>query len=443
MLAPALAPPPKIPAYQPSYDDYSSSSPPKTLNPFLLPDQAPAAASSCKLYRSCSYMTSLSSLIGKLLQTVEEPCWVPPPRKSDLPRRDSEDSPTSPLFDEDQSVPLEVFPRIQYKGQMWEMQLRQPNKKKITSQRFWKKVFVKLGRHNDLPVIQLYNTREDKEPFQELQLQACYSVSDISAQQFDQYGKIFTVKVQYVFYKERPGIRPGQVTKAERLTSRLQQFAAYAIQGDYNGVKEFGSDLRKLGIPVEHAPHVSPAIGLEDCYSIHWTVFFLLLLLFPESAQISELLKLGSASYEELKEFSMAMEEALFLLSAPREKAQIPYKTDEVQLTAVDEFYVEQDKTGRVLRQIARVRVFFLGFLSGLPDVELGVNDLPRQGLEVVGRHDIIPVVTEEWIRLEDVEFHHCVDRNEFDKTRTVRYGLKVFTPTRDKGNERILFVKV
>jgi len=34
-------------------------------------------------------------------------------------------------------------------------------------------------------------------------------------------------------------------------------------------------------------------------------------------------------------------------------------------MTAVDEFYVEQDKMGRVLRQIARVRVFFLAFLSG------------------------------------------------------------------------------
>ena len=82
-------------------------------------------------------------------------------------------------------------------------------------------------------------------------------MNHLGAQQFDQFGKIFTVKVQYVFYKERPGIRPGQVSKAERLTSRLQQFAAFAIQGDYNGVKEFGSDLRKLGIPVEHAPHVS------------------------------------------------------------------------------------------------------------------------------------------------------------------------------------------
>lgn len=77
------------------------------------------------------------------------------------------------------------------------------------------------------------------------------------AQQYDQYGKIFTVKLQFIFYKERPGVRPGQVTKAERITNKLSQFAAYAIQGDYQGVKEFGSDLKKLGLPVEHAPQVS------------------------------------------------------------------------------------------------------------------------------------------------------------------------------------------
>lgn len=47
------------------------------------------------------------------------------------------------------------------------------------------------------------------------------------------------------------------MTKAERITNKLSQFAAYAIQGDYQGVKEFGSDLRKLGLPVEHAPQVS------------------------------------------------------------------------------------------------------------------------------------------------------------------------------------------
>lgn len=66
-------------------------------------------------------------------------------------------------------------------------------------------------------------------------LQPCYSVSDIGAQQYDQFGKIFTVKLQYIFYKERPGVRPGQVKKAERITNKLSQFAAYAIQGDYQG----------------------------------------------------------------------------------------------------------------------------------------------------------------------------------------------------------------
>lgn len=73
--------------------------------------------------------------------------------------------------------------------------------------RFWKKIFVRVALVGDSPVVQLYNSATDKEPFQELPLQACYSVSDIGAQQFDQFGKIFTVKLQYVFYKERPGVR--------------------------------------------------------------------------------------------------------------------------------------------------------------------------------------------------------------------------------------------
>lgn len=220
------------------------------------------------------------------------------------------------------------------------MQLRQPNKKKITGQRFWKKIYIRLVCQGDNPVLQLYNAEKDKDPFQELPLQACYSVSEIGAQQYDNFGKIFTVKLQYVFYKERPGVRPGQVTKAERLTNKLSQFAAYAIQGDYQGVKELGSDLKKLGLPVEHAP------------------------------QISQLFKLGSMNYEDMKQFSVCIEEALFKMSVHRDRA-LTYKTEEVQVTAVDELYVEQDAEGHVDKQIARVRLFFLAFLSGKGKVRL------------------------------------------------------------------------
>lgn len=306
----------------------------------------------------------------------------------ELQRTDSQETPPTPLFEEDQSQPLEPFPRTQMPAPVWEMHLRQPNKKKITGQRFWKKVFVKLTENGCL---QLFNSKDDKDPFQELPLQACYSVSDIGAQQFDQFGKIFTVKVQYIFYKERPGVRPGQLSKAERLTTKLSKFAQHAIAGDYEHVKEFASDVRKLGMPVEHAP------------------------------QISQLLKLGTQTYEDLKLFSSLVEEQLFKLTVHRDRA-LNYKSEEVQLTAVDEIYVEQDAGNVVHRMIARVRIFFLGFLSGMPEVDLGINDMRKQGKEVVGRHDIIPVITEEWIRLEAVEFHCCVDSEEFEASKHIKF---------------------
>ncbi|KAH0820054.1 hypothetical protein GEV33_002737 [Tenebrio molitor] len=309
----------------------------------------------------------------------------------EMKRTDSQETPPTPLYDEDMSQPLEPFPRMNYAGEGWEMHLRQPNKKKITGQRFWKKIFVKIVYQADCVLLQLFNQQADKDPFQELPLQPCYSVSEIGAQQYDQFGKIFTVKLQYIFYKERPGVRPGQVKKAERITNKLSQFAAYAIQGDYQGVKEFGSDLKKLGLPVEHAP------------------------------QVSQLMKLGSLNFEDLKQFSFCIEEALFRLQAHRDRA-LHYKMEEVQITLVDELYVEQDADGHVEKQIARVRLFFLGFLTGMPDIELGVNDMRRQGKEVVGRHDIIPVVTEEWIRLEDVEFHSCVQQDEYHNTHIIKF---------------------
>ncbi|KAK0163182.1 hypothetical protein PV327_006890 [Microctonus hyperodae] len=356
---PVLAPPPK----SPQNSAFNDSSP--RFNPF---DKSTVSAAEA------------------IIPSSEMPHSYP-----EMTRTDSQETPPTPLFDDDVSQPLEDFPRVTYTGDGWEMQLRQPNKKKITGQRFWKKIFVHLVYQADAPVLQLFNNKGDKDPFQELPLLASYSVSEIGAQQFDQYGKIFTVKLQYIFYKERPGVRPGQVTKAERLTNKLSQFAAYAIQGDYQGVKEFGSDLKKLGLPVEHAP------------------------------QISQLFKLGSQNYEDMKTFSSAIEESLFHLSAHRDRA-LTYKMEEVQISVVDEIYVEQNFEGHVEKQIARVRLFFLGFLSGMPDVELGINDMWRQGKEVVGRHDIIPVVTEEWIRLENVEFHSCVQQDEYEKSRIIKF---------------------
>lgn len=83
-----------------------------------------------------------------------------------MKRSDSQESPSTPLFDEDTSQPLEDFPRITDTGEGWEMHLRQPNKKKITGQRFWKKIFVKLCYQPDCVLLQLFNQQADKDPFQ-------------------------------------------------------------------------------------------------------------------------------------------------------------------------------------------------------------------------------------------------------------------------------------
>ena len=78
---------------------------------------------------------------------------------------------------------------------------------------------------------------------------------------------------------------------------------------------------------------------------------------------------------------------------------------------------------GHITRHKARVRLFCLAFLSESPTVDVGINDRRRRGREVVGRRDIIPIKTEEWIRCEDWELHGSVDTTEFDKSKVVRFS--------------------
>lgn len=49
------------------------------------------------------------------------------------------------------------------------------------------------------------------------------------------------------------------------------------------------------------------------------------------SIQVSQLFKIGSLNYEDVKQFSCCVEEALFRLSAHRDRA-LTYKMEEVEL---------------------------------------------------------------------------------------------------------------
>lgn len=121
---------------------------------------------------------------------------------------------------------------------------------------------MRIVMQGDNPCVQLFENKDAKDAFQEVPLQATYSLSEVAHQVFDQYTKIFTLKLQFVSYKERAGIRPGQVSKLEKLTGKIGFLAKAVEDADLKGVKEFASDMKKLGIPMEHAPQVRKLVKI-------------------------------------------------------------------------------------------------------------------------------------------------------------------------------------
>ncbi|KAI1719136.1 adaptor complexes medium subunit family domain-containing protein [Ditylenchus destructor] len=267
----------------------------------------------------------------------------------------------TPLYDEDDTLPLADFPD-KFTGEGWELMLRHPLKKKIMADRYWKPCYVRL----DGNMLLIYSSKQESKPFQEILLQASYSLSDTTLQAYDIYGKIHTVKLQHILYKERVGIRPGQI-------SRL-------VEGH----------VTKYGLPLEHA------------------------------AQATVLAKFGSLNGDDLATFVHCVEDLLFHCSAKRETTPV-YKQDEVQVHCYDEYTAHIDRDGNVSNQRARVRLFCLTFLSGSPYIEIGLNDRRRQGKEIVRRKDILPMYTERWIRFEKLEFHNTVDQKVFEEDQVIK----------------------
>ncbi|RCN38023.1 hypothetical protein ANCCAN_16054 [Ancylostoma caninum] len=268
----------------------------------------------------------------------------------------------TPLYDEDDSEPLTEF-MPKFTGDGWDLMIRHPIKKKsFMAERYWKPCYVRVQGNNLL----VYNSKTDNRPIQELLLQASYSLSDTTLQAYDVYGKIHTVKLQHVLYKEKVGIRPGQI-------SRL-------VDGN----------ITKYGLPLEH------------------------------SAQCTVLLKFGSLTSNELQSFVSTVEDILFKCPAKRDTKPV-YKQDEVQIHCYDEYSAYVDKEGVLSDQKARVRLFCLAFVSGSPILEIGLNDRRRQGKEIVRRKDILPMYTERWIRFEELEFHSTVDQAAFESEQVIR----------------------
>lgn len=287
----------------------------------------------------------------------------------------------------DMDIELEPLPPFYppWEGDGWNLFLRQPTKKKLASQRYWKPVYVRLMPNNQgVPSVKLFQNKDSKDVMQSLDLQSCYTLCNMGLQQYDQYGKCHTIKIQYVFYRERVGV------KAERIAPTL---------GDLVRVRDFSFKGFK---DLVHRPKAT--------------------MILDKAPQASELLKFGSLIYDDFRTFVRQLEDSLFYMKCGRANAVHQYTKDEITCDIIDEYYAEIDLDGHITYHKARVRVFCLAFLTGMPWVEVGMNDKKRQGREVVGRKDIIPIKTEEWIRTEDVELHSCVQAEDWEKEKVLRF---------------------
>ena len=127
----------------------------------------------------------------------------PKPRSEDVlsPKSKSEAS----SFEEpepDNLEPLEPFlPHWEQSGG-WNLLLRQPFRKQLTQNRFWKPAFVRVATKTtsagDMPAVRVFADDQSTDCLHEVVLQPSYNLCEMGLQQLDQYGKCHTVKIQQV-----------------------------------------------------------------------------------------------------------------------------------------------------------------------------------------------------------------------------------------------------
>ncbi|KAM3919960.1 stonin-2 isoform 2-T3 [Leptodactylus fuscus] len=120
------------------------------------------------------------------------------------------DSPGSPSLPDD---PLKfdepVSPSLTFTkpqpNEGWPMLLRIPEKKNIMSSRHWGPIYVKV---TDTGFLQLFYEKGLEKPFRELKLEVNHEISDPKLQNYDENGRIHTIRIDRVLYREKRKYQP-------------------------------------------------------------------------------------------------------------------------------------------------------------------------------------------------------------------------------------------
>uniref|UniRef100_A0A8D2LP43 Stonin 2 n=1 Tax=Varanus komodoensis TaxID=61221 RepID=A0A8D2LP43_VARKO len=265
------------------------------------------------------------------------------------------------LPDDDPTAPVEMdgtfsklCPPQQRDG--WPMMLRIPEKKNIMSSRHWGPIYVKLTESGHL---QLFYEKGLEKPFREFKLEINHEISEPKLQNYDENGRIHSVRIDRTTYKEKKKYQPKPAVfhAAER------------------------EQVIKLG-----------TTNYEDFLSFIRAVQDILMDL---PASLTDLSTVG-LNYQE-EEITVDVKDEFYGTLAKGDN--------------------------RILQHHVLTHVHVLTFLSGLAECRLGLNDILVKGNEIVSRQDIMPTTTTKWIKLHDCHFHSCVDEEAFASAHVILFN--------------------
>ncbi|NXV16799.1 STON2 protein, partial [Cepphus grylle] len=238
----------------------------------------------------------------------------------------------------------------------WPMMLRIPEKKNIMSSRHWGPIYVKL---TDSGCIQLFYEKGLEKPFREFKLEIHHEISERKLQNYDENGRIHSVRLDRTTYKEKKKYQPKP---AIAHTAEREQ-------------------IIKLG-----------TTNYEDFLSF--------------ISAVQDTLMNLPASSTDLSTVGLNYQEEEITVDVRDEFHGILAKGDSV-----------------ILQHSVLTHIYVLSFLSGLAECRLGLNDILIKGNEIVARQDIMPTTTTKWIKLYSCRFHSCVDEDVFNNSHIILFN--------------------
>ncbi|KAL8169085.1 UNVERIFIED_CONTAM: Stonin-2 [Gekko kuhli] len=274
---------------------------------------------------------------------------------------DPDELSSSALPDDDPTLPFQLDGTLSSLGPPqrkdgWPMMLRIPEKKNIMSSRHWGPIYVKLTEGG---YVKLFYEKGLEKPFREFKLDISHEISEPKLQNYDENGRIHSVRIDRTIYKEKKKYQPKPAVT--HIAEREQ--------------------VIKLG-----------TTSYEDFLSFIRAVQDTLMDLPTSSTDLSTV----GLNYQE-EEITVDVKDEFYGILAKGDN--------------------------RILHHNVLTRVHILTFLSGLAECRLGLNDILVKGNEIVSRHDIMPTTTTKWIKLHDCHFHACVDEEMFTSNRVILFN--------------------